>query len=85
MQTKGIELATFCTKPQNPYVQVLPLCQEGGEENLTIKGEVTKQGGEQVHDEHGHDGDVGHTLHSLLGGTRVMSSKKERKKKTTSC
>lgn len=30
---------------------------------LTVKGEVTKQRRQHVHDEHGHDGQVGDPLH----------------------
>lgn len=38
---------------------------------LTEKREVAEEGGEQVHDKHGQDGDVGYVLHALLGGTGV--------------
>lgn len=38
---------------------------------LTKKREVAEEGGEQVHDKHGQDGDVGHVLHALLGSTGV--------------
>ena len=38
-------------------------------EVLTVKGEVTKDGGEQVHDEHGCYGNVGNCLHAFLGWT----------------
>lgn len=47
-------------------------------EELTIKCEVTKKSSQQVHDEHGQDGDVGHVLHTLLGSTGVKSGKMTR-------
>lgn len=34
----------------------------------TIEGEVTKDSREQVHDKHGHDGNISNTLHAFLGG-----------------
>lgn len=37
---------------------------------LTIKGEVAKDGSEQIHDKHPKDGDVGDGLHASLCGTR---------------
>lgn len=37
--------------------------------DLTVKGEVTKKSRQQVHDEHGQDGDVGNVLHTFLGST----------------
>lgn len=43
---------------------------------LTIKGEVTKKSRQQVHDKHGQDGDVGHILHALLGGTMAKNRRK---------
>lgn len=45
-------------------------------EALTVKGEVAKQSCEQVHDEHGQDGDVGNILHAFLGGAGVKTSRK---------
>lgn len=38
-------------------------------QEVTVKGEVAKKSGHQVHDEHGQDGDVGDVLHPFLGGT----------------
>lgn len=36
---------------------------------FTVKCEVAEESGEQVHDKHGQDGDVGDVLHALLGST----------------
>lgn len=44
-------------------------------EVFTKKREVAEEGSEQVHDEHGQDGDVGNVLHTLLGSTDVMVKK----------
>ena len=36
---------------------------------LTVEGQVAKEGGQEVHGVHDQNGDVGHLLHALLGGT----------------
>lgn len=41
---------------------------------LTIKGEVAKDGSEQIHDKHPQDGHVGNGLHASLCGTRSVKT-----------
>lgn len=50
----------------------------GSGRRLTVKSEVTKDGRQQVHDEHGQDGDVSDALHSFLGGTGGLRIKKKK-------
>lgn len=38
---------------------------------LTVEGEVSKGGCEPIHAEHGTDGHIGHSLHSVLRGPEV--------------
>lgn len=54
---------------------------------FTVKREVAEEGGEQVHDEHGQDGDVCHVLHALLGSTGVEEKKQKKKSiwRSTQC
>lgn len=35
--------------------------------NVTVEGEITKDGREEVHDEHAEDGEVANVLHSPFG------------------
>lgn len=42
---------------------------------LTVKGEVTEKGGQQVHHKHGQYGNIGNFLHSAFGGTKVKQIK----------
>ena len=39
---------------------------------LTVEGQVSEEGGQQVHDEHGQEGHVGNALH-LSAGTAVRA------------
>lgn len=41
---------------------------------LTIKGEVAKDGSEQIHDKHPQDGHVGNGLHASLCGTKGVKT-----------
>lgn len=36
-------------------------------ERLTVEGQVSEEGGQQVHDEHGQEGHIGNALHLLAG------------------
>lgn len=42
---------------------------------LTVEGQISEQGGQQVHDEHGQEGHVGNTLH-LSAGSAVWVGEK---------
>ncbi len=39
---------------------------------LTVEGQVSKEGSQQVHDEHGQEGHIGNALH-LFAGTAVWA------------
>lgn len=41
---------------------------------LTVEGQVAEQGGEEVHDVHDEDGDVGYLLHFLLGWAEIRQA-----------
>lgn len=41
---------------------------------LTVEGKVSKGGCKCIHAEHGTDGHIGYSLHSVLGGPKVQKS-----------
>lgn len=53
---------------QRDLLDVVPVMQPWEfSTQLTVKGQVSKESSQQVHDEHGEEGDVGDALHLSAG------------------
>lgn len=53
---------------QRDLLDVVPVMQpQEFSTQLTVKGQVSKESSQQVHDEHGEEGDVGDALHLSAG------------------